>query len=150
MTSEKPLLLVVEDDPVQQKVILILTEKFGFLAVVVNTGQEALSALSACNTGFDVILMDWKMPDMDGIECTRRIRQLERAKSAHTPIIAVTAYAMESDRKICMEAGMDDYLSKPFSADDFRRVLLKWAYNAARPNLRLLPGSKDDKANSAQ
>lgn len=124
--------------------MLILAEKFGFLAVVVSTGQEALNALTACNTCFDAILMDWKMPEMDGIECTKRIRQLEKAIGRRTPIIAVTAHASEDDRKTCLEAGMDHYLSKPFSAEDLRSALLKWAYNPNKPNLRLLPGHRND------
>lgn len=144
MTStQKPLLLVVEDDLTQQKVILVLAERFGFLAVIVGTGEEALKALAACETCFDAVLMDWKMPDMDGLECTKRIRELEKNTGRHTPIIAVTAYAATSDRTACIEAGMDDYISKPFTMDDFRKILLKWSYNADRPNLKLLPPRKD-------
>jgi CheY-like chemotaxis protein len=83
--------------------------------------------------------MDWKMPDMDGIKCTSIIREQERGTGAHVPIIAVTARALEGDSEKCLQAGMDDYLSKPFSSEDFRRILLKWTYDPARPNLMILP-----------
>jgi CheY-like chemotaxis protein len=139
MVSENPLLLIVEDNPTQQKVISILAENFGYKAMLVSNGEEALSALATCDT-FQVILMDWKMADMDGIQCTARIRELENRSGRRTPIIAVTARAAAGDRAKCIEAGMDDYLSKPFSAEGFRRMLLKWTYNPAQPNLRLLPG----------
>ncbi|HEY9681053.1 MAG TPA: response regulator [Oculatellaceae cyanobacterium] len=144
MNAERPIILVVDDNPTQQKVINILAEKFGFLTVVVSSGKEALSAIAACDTCFDAILMDVNMPDIDGIECTKRLKQfLKNQGTRMTPIIAITARASDEDRKACIEAGMDDYLSKPFAADDFRRMLLKWAYNATRPNLRLLPERKN-------
>lgn len=141
MESDKPLLLVVEDDPSQQKVILALAEKYGYSAVVVNTGREALAALSACDTCFDAILMDWKMPQMNGIECTQSIREMESKKRRRTPIIAVTAYASEYYHRACLEAGMDDYLSKPFEPELFRQIVVKWIPNQNRPNLRILPAS---------
>ncbi len=144
MESDKPLLLVVEDDPTQQKVILALVERYGYSAVIVNTGKEALSALSACKTCFDAILMDWKMPQMNGIECTHSIREMESTQRRRTPIIAVTAYASEYYHRACLEAGMDDYLSKPFDPESFRCILRKWIPIASRPNLRVLPEAGSD------
>ena len=139
-----PLLLVVEDDRTQQKVIQTLAEKFGYSVVLVSTGEEALTALRTCDTCFDAILMDWKMPDMDGIKCTSIIREREKDNGTHVPIIAVTARALEGDSEKCLKAGMDDYLAKPFSSEDFRRILLKWTYDPARPNLMILPPRSGD------
>jgi len=142
MTKEsQPIILVVEDNPGQQKVLHLLAEKFGFTALIVSSGREALDVLSACETCFDAILMDWKMPDMDGLECARQIRIRDKQ---NTPIIAVTAYNMPDAMAKCKAAGMDDYLSKPFTADDFRRMLLKWTYKPSRPNLKLLPGESSE------
>lgn len=138
MESNKPLLLVVEDDPSQQKVILALSEKYGYSAVIVNTGREALAALSACDTCFDAILMDWKMPQMNGIECTYSIREMESKTRTRIPIIAVTAYASDYYHRACLEAGMDDYLSKPFDPEAFRQMLHKWTCNSKRSNLHVL------------
>jgi CheY-like chemotaxis protein len=143
----QPTLLIVEDDKTQQKVLGLLAEKFGFVSVIVNTGEQALSALDVCDTFFDAILMDIRMPDMDGYECTARIRAKFALEKRHIPIIAVTAYASDEYRLQCLKAGMDDYLSKPFDAEEFRRILLKWAYNPKIPNLKLLPAPrKDDSA----
>lgn len=141
LTLQQPILLVVEDDPTQQKVIRILAETFGYGAVIVSTGKEALDALKVSDSCFDAILMDFKMPRMDGIETTRRIRESEAKTGRRTPIIAVTAYSSEFDQRACLEAGMDDYLSKPFEPESLRKVLLRWTYNSGKPNLRLLPRS---------
>src|SRR5271168_4887630 len=149
MSREMPLLLIVEDDRTQQKVIQTLAEKFGYSVVLVSTGEEALTALRTCDSCFDAILMDWKMPDMDGIECTSVIRKLEEGTGTHVPIIAVTARALDGDSEKCLHAGMDDYLSKPFSSEDFRRILLKWTYDPARPNLMILPPRANDVGKSA-
>lgn len=138
--DSRPILLIVEDDICQQKVLRLLAERYGYDALFVGTGTEAINALNTCDTCFDAILMDWKMPQMNGIECTKQIRALEFSKGRHTPIIAVTAYASESDRRQCLDAGMDDYLSKPFDMEEFRRILLKWTFSPGRPNLKILPG----------
>lgn len=139
--SQQPSILLVEDDPTQQMVMRVLCEKFGFTAFIVSSASEALTAFDTCPTCYDTVLMDWKLPDLDGIECAARIREIEARTGRHTPIIAVTAYAMAGDRQKCLDGGMDDYLSKPFTSNDFRAMLLRWTYNAASPNLRLLPSS---------
>lgn len=72
---------------------------------------------------------------------TKRIRAM-KSKNSRVPIIAVTAQAMPGDKGKCLAGGMDDYLSKPFTADDFRKILLRWTYNADRPSLKLLPKSR--------
>ncbi|MDZ4835433.1 MAG: response regulator [Candidatus Melainabacteria bacterium] len=147
--SRQPLILLVDDNPSQQKVMGILADKYGFDAVVVSSGQEALDALAACPSCFDIVLMDWQLPDMTGGECTQRIRAFEKIVNLRTPIVAVTAHAMVGDKQKCLDSGMDDYLSKPFTADDFRRLLLRWTYDPARPNLRLLPSREIGPGTSA-
>ena len=107
-------ILVAEDTPFNQTFILRLLEKNGFHTILVENGQQAVDRFST--DAVDVILMDVQMPEMDGFEATRQIRKSEKQKGGHIPIIAMTAYATEGDRERCLEAGMDDYVSKPISA----------------------------------
>ncbi len=113
--------LVAEDNPVNQKILSVVLGKAGHEVRVVATGVEALAALS--ERAFDVVLMDMQMPDMDGIEATRRIREGERSAGGHVRIVAVTGNAYGSDRELCFEAGMDDFLAKPFRPDVLLAVL---------------------------
>jgi CheY-like chemotaxis protein len=103
-------ILVAEDNAVNQKMVVRLLEKHGH-AVVVKTGKEALTAWQ--REPFDLILMDVQMPEMDGLEATAAIRAAERIKGGRTPIVAMTSHAMAEDRQRCLEAGMDEYISKP-------------------------------------
>jgi CheY-like chemotaxis protein/HPt (histidine-containing phosphotransfer) domain-containing protein len=105
---------VAEDTPFNQTFILRLLEKNGAHPILVENGRQALEAFNPDT--FDVVLMDVQMPEMDGFEATREIRKLEADSDSHMPIIAMTAYATEGDRERCLEAGMDDYVSKPISA----------------------------------
>ena len=118
-------ILLAEDHPINQKLALSLLGKMGLEADVANNGLEALEALERQN--YDVILMDCQMPGMDGFEATRRIRARESEEAAtgarRRYIIAVTANAMAGDREICLETGMDDYLSKPISKEGLRAAL---------------------------
>ena len=107
-------ILVAEDTPFNQTFILRLLEKNGFQAVLVENGQQAVEMFNP--DAIDIILMDVQMPEMDGFEATRKIRELEEQNGGHIPIIAMTAYATEGDRERCLAAGMDDYVSKPVSA----------------------------------
>ncbi|SEL96382.1 PAS domain S-box-containing protein [Syntrophus gentianae] len=121
--------LLVEDNPVNQALGLAMLEYFGCRTDVAENGQEALEAFSI--KSYDIIMMDCQMPLMDGYEATRAIRQEERNRdggreSRHIPIVALTAHAMEGDRETCLEAGMDDYLSKPYKSDELYAVLSKW------------------------
>lgn len=120
-----PLILVVEDNAVLQRVIQLLSKKFGINADIVSNGQDALLSFTS-GRNYSVVFMDWRMPDMDGLECTRRIRQHERNAGGHVPIIAMTANAMDEDRQACLDVGMDDYMSKPFNTEQFRDMLDKW------------------------
>ena len=104
-------ILVVEDNPVNRKVAVGILQKRGHR---VETAENGLEALRALETGpFDVVLMDIQMPEMDGLQATMAIREMERASGAHLPIVAMTAHAMKGDREICLAAGMDAYLTKP-------------------------------------
>lgn len=119
-------ILLVEDNPVNQKVALMLLQRRGYRAQLAENGRVAVEAFA--HGRYAAILMDMQMPIMDGIEATREIRRLESVmRVARTPIIAMTANAMEGDRERCLAAGMDDYLSKPIRADQLQEQLQRWA-----------------------
>ncbi len=103
--------LLAEDNAVNRCVAAGLLKKRGYLVEAVENGKQALAAL-ACER-FDLILMDVQMPEMDGFETTDAIRRKECATGAHLPVVAMTAHAMQGDRERCLQAGMDDYVSKP-------------------------------------
>jgi signal transduction histidine kinase/CheY-like chemotaxis protein len=104
-------ILIVEDNLVNQQVIRRLIERQGHAATIVDTGRKAVEALEG--NEFDTVLMDVQMPEMDGFEATAEIRRREKTSGKHHTIIAMTAHAMKGDRERCLDAGMDDYLSKP-------------------------------------
>lgn len=118
--------LVAEDNYVNQKVVLRVLERWGVHAQIAENGREVLEWLS--KEPFHLVLMDCQMPEMDGFEATRRIRQYEQSVGGHLhlPIIALTANAMSEDREKCLEVGMDDYLAKPLKPDLLYEKLLKW------------------------
>ena len=113
--------LVVEDHPINQLLASRMLEKWGHKVHLAENGQEALDRLIAHPETFDLILMDVQMPIMGGLEATTKIRQMAPFKGL--PIVAMTANAMLGDREMCMEAGMDDYLSKPILAKDLEEIL---------------------------
>ena len=112
--------LLVEDNAINQKLAVTLLERWGHVVTVANHGLAALECMA--HQPFDIVLMDMMMPVMNGLEATREIRMREAGRS-RTPIIAMTANAMESDRQLCMEAGMDDYLSKPIRSNELQEML---------------------------
>jgi CheY-like chemotaxis protein/HPt (histidine-containing phosphotransfer) domain-containing protein len=122
--------LVAEDNPVNQLVIQGMLDKRGYTCDIVANGREALDHIA--RGGHAAVLMDVQMPELDGLEATARIRALEGADE-HLPIIAMTASAMEGDRERCLEAGMDDYISKPLRPDQLDAVLERWLGNGAAP-----------------
>ncbi len=119
-------LLLAEDNPVNQKLVVMMLKKAGYTVQVVGTGREAVEAFSSNPAGFDAILMDIQMPEMDGLEATRQVRG---RGFSEIPIIAMTANAMKGDREICLEAGMNDYISKPVKREIVFSILEKWLYN---------------------
>ena len=110
-------ILLAEDNVVNQRLVIRLLEKWGHSVRVAGNGRAALAAIE--NERFDLALMDIQMPGMDGLEAARTIRDRERGTEDHLPIIAMTAHAMNGDRELCLEAGMDSYLSKPIRAAEF-------------------------------
>jgi signal transduction histidine kinase/ActR/RegA family two-component response regulator len=117
--------LLVEDNPVNQLVGIRLLESEQCLVTVAQNGVEALEKFAA--QGFDLVLMDIHMPAMDGLEATRQMRKLEEGRDARTPIIAMTADAMEREIRRAMEAGMDGCLSKPVRSVELREALARWS-----------------------
>ena len=114
-------ILVVEDNPVNQKLAAVILTKMGHRVTLAGNGVEALARWS--EEPFDLILMDVQMPEMDGLEATRRIRQREESNLNHIPIIAMTAHAMRGDGDRCLAAGMDDYMPKPISRRDLEQAV---------------------------
>jgi len=118
-------ILLTEDNPINQKLAVMLLERRGYRVTVAENGQKAIEAIS--RRKFAAVLMDMQMPVMDGIQATREIRAMEKSGAwLHTPIIAMTANAMQGDRERCVESGMDDYITKPIKADQLFECLLRW------------------------
>jgi len=121
--SRKPVrILLAEDNIINQKVALGLLQNIGYRADVANNGLEVLAALDL--RPYDLILMDCQMPELDGYETTQRIRARPDTSSTH--IIAMTANAMRGESEKCLEAGMNDYLSKPVRLEALRDMLARW------------------------
>ncbi len=117
--------LLVEDNAVNRTIATKLLEKRGHVVIAVENGALAVEA-TACDH-FDVVLMDLQMPVMDGLTATAHIRTREHQTGGHIPIIAVTAHAMDEDRKRCLAAGMDDYLPKPIRSSDLFATITRFA-----------------------
>jgi two-component system, sensor histidine kinase and response regulator len=119
-------ILLVEDNPVNQELAEHMLQHLGCRATVARHGREALVRIES--GAFDAVLMDCQMPEMDGYEATAaiRVRESQQGADRRLPIIALTAGAAEGDREKCLAAGMDDYLSKPFSLEQLERVLRRW------------------------
>jgi len=118
--------LIVEDSSMVQDVAMSMLESYGLKVDIADNGLRAVQAVS--KTGYDLVFMDCQMPEMDGYEATKAIREMERnhPDERHLPIVAMTAHAMEGDRETCIAAGMDDYLSKPFKKNQLLMVLRRW------------------------
>jgi signal transduction histidine kinase/HPt (histidine-containing phosphotransfer) domain-containing protein len=136
-------ILVVEDNPINQEVTRAMLENLNYYAAIVANGREAIEAMA--RHSYDAVLMDCQMPEMDGYDASKAIRDLEALRDSesqlngtgspvHIPIIAVTAHAYQSDQARCLAAGMDDYLAKPFNQDQLQDVLARWVH--ATPNAK--------------
>ncbi len=134
-------LLVVEDNPVNREVIVTMLESMNYDVVIATNGQEAVERL--IHDSFDLVFMDCQMPVLDGYDATKAIRELEAGQSSrdlvedsgpqvHVPIIALTAYAFNSDRERCLAAGMDDYLRKPLTLEQLKKILDHWLLPAIK------------------
>jgi|GEM_PF-893635 len=120
--AEKALhILIAEDDRVNQRLIQRVLEAWGHKITLCPDGNAAVDAFEVSK--FDLILMDVRMPHLNGFEATKKIRRLEKGSATHTPIIAMTAHAMKGDRQRCLDAGMDDYIAKPIKADALQQVI---------------------------
>jgi signal transduction histidine kinase/DNA-binding response OmpR family regulator len=123
-TRSPPSILLAEDNPVNRKVCQRMLEKLGCRVSLAANGREALEMRAA--GAFDLIIMDCMMPDMDGYESTRAIRSREKEWASSVPILACTANVSEAELRKCLDAGMDDTLSKPYKADMLRDLVEKW------------------------
>jgi PAS domain S-box-containing protein len=122
-------ILLAEDNLTNQKLAVLLLQKKGWTVVPVTNGIDALAAYKAGS--FDLILMDVQMPEMDGLEATKAIREWEIEQGiGRIPIVAMTAYAMTGDREKCLDAGMDDYISKPVRADNLYSTILSYSHTS--------------------
>jgi signal transduction histidine kinase/DNA-binding response OmpR family regulator len=126
-------ILLVEDNLTNRDVALTMLEKLGYWADAVTNGKIAVEAVKENN--YDFVLMDCQMPEMDGYEATRKIREMEKAgelKKEHLPIVAMTAHAMKGDREKCLAAGMDDYIPKPVDPHVLSEIIEKWLVDRNR------------------
>jgi len=140
-TGRQCRLLVVEDNRVNQKVAVHLLERLGCRVELARNGVEAVRM--AQPDQYEMILMDCQMPVMDGFEATKEIRRREDSNT-HVPIIAMTANALPEDREICLQAGMDDYISKPINRAEFVRVLERFAPSWDQAEFSPEPATKSE------
>ena len=117
---------LAEDHQVNQEIVKAMAEHLGLHLEVVNNGVEAIQALA--RQSYDLVLMDWQMPELDGLSATLEIREqgVQGRSDTHLPIIAITAHTTAQDRQTCLDAGTDDVLAKPFSLEQFQTTLGQW------------------------
>ncbi len=119
----KPLVLIVDDDSTHHKLFEILADRLGITVHTASSCRDATEALSMFS--FDLILMDYRMPEIDGCMCTQRIRTMKELRH-RIPIIAVTAHVVPGSREMCLKAGMDDFLGKPFTLAELHQKVDYW------------------------
>ena len=120
-----PLVLIIEDDKMQQKLYNLIADQVRMTPVIVDCCRDAIKV--ATGSRFDLIFVDLEMPDADGVECVARLRLVNNVRENDVPIIALTAHAMPGDRERCLSAGMDDYLSKPFTLLQLKNKIAQWS-----------------------
>jgi len=148
-TRKKLRILLAEDNPVNQKLAIAMLHKRGHEVAAVENGRQALEMLE--REPFDLVLMDVQMPEMDGFTATRIIREREKATGRHIPIVAMTAHALKGDRERCIEAGMDDYVSKPIKRLQLYETIERVVAETSRgrsPADASAPAGADDPADS--
>jgi CheY-like chemotaxis protein len=131
IANDRAHVLVVEDHAVNRMLATRLLAKFGCEVDIAENGRIACERTAQRH--YDLVFMDCQMPEMDGFEATRIVRSRELNSGRHLPIVALTANAMSEDRERCLDAGMDDYIPKPYSAADFERALRRWCKPHALP-----------------
>jgi two-component system sensor histidine kinase BarA len=119
-----PLVLVVDDDRAHIRLLEVLAETLKIRVHGVLSCKEALEALEQAS--FDMVLMDWRMPEADGCQCTQQVRLWQAAAMADLPIIGISAYNSEANIKLCLDAGMNDFLAKPFTLVQLLAIMKKW------------------------
>jgi two-component system sensor histidine kinase/response regulator len=124
--------LVVEDNLINQQVANAMLRSLGMQVTLASNGQQAVELVQTCD--FDLVLMDCQMPVMDGFQATAAIRRLPFGRGEHLPIAAVTANAMQGDEQNCLEAGMNDFLPKPFKLTQLQALLARWLPRAGEPS----------------
>ena len=146
--GRKARILLAEDSITNQQVALGILRKLGLRADAVANGVEVLQALESIP--YDLVLMDVQMPEMDGLEATRRIRNPQSAiRNRQIPIIAMTAHAMQGDRETCLDAGMNDYVSKPVSAQALAEALDRWLPKETAAEIHQAPGAPEETASAS-
>ncbi|MGI6372677.1 MAG: response regulator [Caldicoprobacterales bacterium] len=141
-SQNKGRILIAEDNIINQRLAATLLEKRGYSVLSVSNGLEAIEALDG-DIEFDLVLMDVQMPEMSGLEATRRIREMERVTGKRIPILAMTAYAMKGDREKCIDAGMDGYMSKPLNPAVLYDTVDKFLKSKSAANLSWLKQAAD-------
>ena len=121
---------MVDDNNTNRMVASKILEKLGYLAEAVESGHEALRALG--KSDYDLVFMDCQMPELDGLQATRMIREgMASNRNRNVAVVAMTAHAMKGDREICLEAGMNDYLTKPVRASEVAAALERWLHTSS-------------------
>lgn len=126
----KPLVLIIDDNPEYAKLFELLSDTLGITAHIVSSCGEGIRALEKFS--FDVIIMDWLMPEVDGPACAGKIRIIEKGTGRHVPIIGVSGYVLATRQK-CLDAGMDDYLPIPFTLEELHEKLCYWMQQKIEP-----------------
>lgn len=132
--QEPKTVLVVEDNPTIQKLVVLFARKLGVATLTAGSSQEALSLVHS-GQQFDLVFMDWSLPDESGLECAKKIREFYAASGTYVPIVAMTANLMAGDREQCLSSGMADFLGKPFSMAEFKHVVERWL----QPDRTIIP-----------
>ena len=120
------MVLIVEDDPLQKRMYLMLAKKYSFSVQVVETCLDALALIRERPDSLAVVFMDLGIAEIDGCQCTKMIRQLDVPGSESIPIVALTGHSAPDYQQMCFDAGMNDFLGKPFSLDQFKNIVFKW------------------------